>query len=135
MRMVESAKKVGLLLLGVAFQKYLTAIEEQQEVLAGITEVTMNAYAMESACLRAQKIANSGKNAQNAREMAAVFVREAMDLIEASARNVLANCAEGDALKMNLAVLKRFTKYEPVDAIALRRSIAARLLETGKYSA
>jgi hypothetical protein len=34
---------------------------------------------------------------------------------------------------MNLAVLKRFTKYEPVNGIALRRKIAGRLLESGKY--
>jgi alkylation response protein AidB-like acyl-CoA dehydrogenase len=134
-RMVASAKKIGLLLLGVAYQKYMANIEEQQEVLAGITEVMMNTFAMESACLRAQKIANSGKNAQNAMEMAAVFVREAMDTIESSARVVLARCSEGDALRMNLAVLKRFTKYEPVDAIGLRHSIAGRVLNAGRYVA
>ncbi len=133
-RLVENAKKVGLLALGVAFQKYMTDLEHQQEVLAGITDVMMNAFGMESAVLRAQKIANTGRNAQNASEMAAVFVREAMDTVESAAKIVLANCSDGDALRMNLAVLKRFTKYEPVDAIGLRRNIAARLLETGKYS-
>jgi alkylation response protein AidB-like acyl-CoA dehydrogenase len=134
-RLVENAKKIGLFVLGVAYQKYITDLENQQEVLAGITEVLMNAFAMESAHLRARKIANSGKNAQNAAEMSAVFAREAMDVIETSARTVLANCATGDNLRMSLAVLKRFTKYEPVDAIALRRAIAARILESGRYSA
>lgn len=133
-RLVENAKKVGLLVLGVAFQKYMADLEHQQEVLAGITDVMMNAFGMESAVLRAEKIANTGKNAQNATEMAAVFTREAMDTIEAAAKVVLANCSDGDALRMNLAVLKRFTKYEPVDAIGVRHSIAARLLESGKYS-
>ncbi len=133
-KLVENAKKIGLLVLGVAYQKYMGEVESQQEVLAGITEVMMNTFAMESASLRAQKIANSGKNAQNATEMAAVFAREAMDTIESAARVVLANCSEGDALRMNLAVLKRFSKYEPVDSIAMRRKIAARVLETGKYS-
>ncbi len=132
-RMVASAKKIGLLLLGVAYQKYMADIEEQQEVLAGITEVMMNAFAMESATLRAQKIANSGKNAQNATEMCAVFTREAMDAIESAARVVLARCSDGDALRMNMAVLKRFTKYEPADAIGLRHSIAERVLNVGKY--
>ena len=132
-KMVENAKKIALLILGVAYQKYMTQIEEQQEVLAGITEVMMNTFAMESACLRAQKVAHSGKNADNATEMAAVFAREAMETIEAFARTVLANCSDGDSLRMNLAVLKRFTKYEPVDAIRLRRKIAARLLDSGKY--
>ena len=65
--------------------------------------------------------------------MAAVFAREAMDTIESAARTVLAACSEGDALRTNLAVLKRFTKYEPVDAIALRRKIAARLIQAERY--
>jgi len=49
--MVANAKKVGLLALGVAYQKYLGAVEEQQEVVANITDILMNAYALESASL------------------------------------------------------------------------------------
>jgi hypothetical protein len=56
-----------------------------------------------------------------------------MDWIEAGARGVLAACSEGDALRTNLAVLRRFAKYEPVNAVALRRKIAARLLDAGRY--
>jgi hypothetical protein len=51
-----------------------------------------------------------------------------MARIEMFARPVLAACAAGDALRANLAVLRRFAKYEPVDSIALRRKIAERLL-------
>ncbi len=65
--------------------------------------------------------------------MAAVFASEAMDAIEISARTVLAACAEGDELRTSLAVLRRFTKRDAVDTIALRRKIAARLLDAGKY--
>ena len=132
-KLVANAKKVGLLCLGVAYQKYGAGLENQQEVLASITDVLMNAFAMESASLRAQKIAGSGKNATQASEMSAVFAREAMETIESAARTVLANCSEGDTLRMNLAVLKRFTKFEPLNAIAMRHSIAARLLDAGRY--
>jgi alkylation response protein AidB-like acyl-CoA dehydrogenase len=130
---VANAKKIGLLALGVAYQKFTTAIEEQQEVVANITDILMNAYAIESATLRAQKIARSGRNADNVNDMVAVFSREAMDTIETAARTVMAACSEGDALRTNLAVLKRFTKYEPVNAIALRRKIAARLIQAERY--
>jgi butyryl-CoA dehydrogenase len=132
--MVANAKKIGLFALGVAFMRYMTALEEQQEVVANITDILMNAYAMESATLRAEKIARSGKNADNAKDMAAVFSREAMDIIESAAKTVLTACSEGDSLRTNLAVLKRFAKYEPVDTIALRRKIAARMIEAGKYT-
>jgi len=130
---VAAAKKIGLSVLGVAYQKFGAAIEERQEVIANITDILMNAYAMESAALRAHKIAVTGRNSENAGEMTQVFSREAMDSIESAARTVLAACSEGDALRTNLAVLKRFAKYEPVDVIALRRKIAARLIQAGHY--
>lgn len=129
-KLVANAKKAGLFVLGVAYQRFLTAMEEQQEVLAGITDVLMNAFAMESVYLRTQKLGAKGTNAA---AMSAVFLREAMEQIESSARTVIAACAEGDSLRTNLAVLKRFTKFEPVNSIELRRGIAKRLLEAGKY--
>jgi alkylation response protein AidB-like acyl-CoA dehydrogenase len=131
-KLVENAKKVTLLTLGAAYQKYMAALDDQQEVLAGITDISMNAFAMESSLLRAQKIAKRNKG-ENAGDMCAVFLREAMETIESAARNVLAACSDGDALRTNLAVLKRFTKFEPVNAIALRRRIAARLLDADRF--
>jgi butyryl-CoA dehydrogenase len=132
--MVANAKKIGLFTMGTAVQKYMTALEEQQEVVANITDILMYAYAMESATLRAEKIARSGKNAENAKDMAAVFAREAMDIIESASKTVLAACGEGDTLRGNLAILKRFAKYEPVNTIGLRKKIAARMIEAGKYT-
>jgi alkylation response protein AidB-like acyl-CoA dehydrogenase len=126
--LAASAKKVFLLCLGVAFQKYMTALEDQQEILASLTDIAMNAFAMESVLLRTQK-RKSGMTA----DMCAIFLQEAMETVESAARTVLAASAEGDALRTNLAVLKRFTKFEPVNAIALRRKIASRLLEAERY--
>jgi butyryl-CoA dehydrogenase len=65
--------------------------------------------------------------------MCAVLLCDAMARIEAFARPVLAACSEGDALRSNMTILRRFAKYEPVDEIALRRRIAERLLEGGRY--
>ena len=124
----SNAKKIGLFLLGVAYQKFSDKIEDQQEVVAGITDVLMNGYAMDSALLRAQK---SGR--ENAADMATVFAAEAMDQIVATARTVLAACSEGDTLRTHLAALRRFAKREPVNSIGLRRKIAERLLVSSRY--
>ena len=132
-RLVANAKKVALFALGVAYQKYMNGLEDQQEVLAGITDIAMNAFAMESTLLRTQKLAKNRKG-EIAAEMCPVFLREAMETVESAARNVLAASSEGDALRTNLAVLKRFAKFEPVNAIAVRRRIAARLLEADRYA-
>ena len=105
-------------------------MEKQQEVLAGIADVVMETFAMESALLRWEKM---GQKEGAASDMCAVFLRDAMTRIEGFARPVLAACAEGDALRSKMAVLRRFAKYEPVDSIALRRRIAERLLAAGHY--
>ena len=131
-RLTHNAKKAGLLLTGLAYQKYLTTLEQQQGVLAGICDVMMEAFAMESVTLRARKLAESGKGAQ-AGEMCRVFVRDAMARIEITGRTVLAACSEGDSRRMNLGLWRRFTKYEPVDAIAARRRIAGKLLDVERY--
>jgi alkylation response protein AidB-like acyl-CoA dehydrogenase len=116
-----SPKKVALLLLASAFEKFGTALEKQQEVLAGIADVLMETFAMESCQLRAEKTGQGG-------DLCEVFTQDAMTRIEGFARPVLAACAEGDDLRSKMAVLRRFTRLEPVDTIALRRGIAERLL-------
>jgi butyryl-CoA dehydrogenase len=131
-KILINAKKIALMLMGVAYQKYMFELEKQQEILANITDVIMDIFAMESALLRAQKLAESGKGT-NAADMTAVLVRDAMAHIDVTARIVLAACAEGDTLRTNLVVLRRFTKYEPVDSITLRRKIAHRLLDAERY--
>jgi alkylation response protein AidB-like acyl-CoA dehydrogenase len=125
---VANASKLGLFLLNVASKKFGDSIEEQQEVVAGITDVLMNAFALESATLRAKKIKK-----ENAADMAAVFADEMMESIKASAKTVLAACSEGETLRTNLDVVRDLTAAEPVNAIALRRRIAGRLLHAGKY--
>jgi alkylation response protein AidB-like acyl-CoA dehydrogenase len=125
-RLVANAKKIGLLAMGLAYQKFAMDLEKQQEVLMGISDIAMEIYAMESVLLRTRK---NGAGA----EMSAVFLRDAMARVEFSARAVLAACSEGDSLRTNMAVLRRFAKYEPVNAIELRRKIAHRLLAAERY--
>ncbi|HEY1241842.1 MAG TPA: acyl-CoA dehydrogenase family protein [Bryobacteraceae bacterium] len=132
MRLVSNAKKITLMAIGLAYQKYLDALEKQQEIVMSIADLMMETFAMESVLLRSRKLASGGKGA-NAGDMCAVFLRDAMGRIEVSARHVLGGCSEGDALRTNMAVLRRLAKYEPVNAVALRRQIAGRLLARERY--
>jgi alkylation response protein AidB-like acyl-CoA dehydrogenase len=125
---VSNAKKIGLFLLNLASKQYGENVEQQQEVVAGITDVLMNAFALESATLRAKK-----NKKENAADMTAVFADETMENIKASANTVLAACSEGNELRINLALLRGMTAYELVNSIALRRKIAGRLMQAGKY--
>ena len=55
-KLVAQAKKLGLFVAGSATQKYMQAIQDQQEVMGAIADMTIEIYAMESAVLRAQKM-------------------------------------------------------------------------------
>jgi alkylation response protein AidB-like acyl-CoA dehydrogenase len=132
-RLVQSAKKIALFMIGIAYQKYGGELEKQQETVMNISDIVMEVFAMESSLLRSRKLAASGKGT-NAANMCAVFLREAMDRVEVSARNVIGACSASHALRENMATLRGFANYDPLDGVALRRNIAGRLLAAGWYT-
>jgi hypothetical protein len=66
--------------------------------------------------------------------MTSVFLRDAMNRVETSSRNVLGACAAGRGLQGGMAMLQLLANYDPIDSIQLRQNIAARLLSTGFYA-
>ena len=134
-KLVSNAKKITVLMLGAAAQKYMTTIQDEQEVLAAVTDMMMETYGMESALLRVLKKIEKTGEAVNAThiDMVRVFVNDAMGRITQSATNILAAIAEGDTLRTQLAVLKRLTKMTPVNTFALRRKISDAVVEMGGY--
>ena len=132
---LANAKKIALFTSGAASQKYMQALADQQEIMGALADIVIETFAAESALLRAQKmIEHKGESAASlAVAMARVYLQHAMENIETSARKVITAIADGDMLRTQLAILKRLTKYEPVNTIALRQQIAQRVIETGKY--
>ena len=135
-KLAKNGKKVALMTLGTAAQKYMMTLGDQQEVLLGIADIIMDTYAMESAILRAQKLAASQGEAAAARyiDMTRVFCNDAVERIEARAKNTLAGMAEGDELRTLLAALRRFTKLTPMNTITARQRIADVMIEANKYA-
>jgi len=135
-KLVGQAKKLGLFVAGAATQKYMQAIQDQQEVMGAIADIVIETYAMESAVLRAQKIVESKGEAATALPiaMARVYLSQAMDKIEAAAKKVIAAVAEGDMLRTQLAILRRLAKHETFNTIDLRQQIAGKVIERGKYT-
>ena len=134
-RLVAAAKKIGLFAAGVATQKFMQTIQDQQEIMGAIANMTIEIYATESAVLRAQKLLEryGEASAAHATDMARVYVAEALQKVENAARAVIAASAEGDMLRSQMAILRRIAKYEPYNTIALREKIAAKVIEAGKY--
>jgi alkylation response protein AidB-like acyl-CoA dehydrogenase len=134
-RLTTNAKKVALMTLGTAAQKYMMKLAEQQEILMGIADIIMDTYAMETAILRARKLAAAQGDSASERyvEMTRVFCNDAVERIEARAKNTLAAMAEGDELRTLLAALRRFTKLQPMNTIAARQRIADELIAANRY--
>jgi butyryl-CoA dehydrogenase len=133
--LVANAKKAGLMLAGAAGQKYMMQIEDHQEILAALSDIVIEVFAMDSAVLRTQKLIerNGEAKSQLAIAMTQVALAHSMDKIEAAARKVVAAVAEGDMLRTQLVILRRLFKYEPYNVIALTQLIANRIIEAGKY--
>ena len=101
-------KKIALFAAGAASQRFMTALQEQQEVMADLADIIMQVYGLESALLRARKLAEAGRgSAEAAAAMTGLLADESMAVAEQAARRVLAACAEGDLLRTQLAILRR----------------------------
>jgi len=133
--MLGGAKKVALMCLGLAVQKFGQGLQEQQEVLAHFADLAMQTYALESALLRTQKRAARDGAAKARLHESAVrcFAQDALDRVEVSARRLLAAVDEGDTLRTYLAALRRFAKHDALNTVALRREVADAAIAQGGY--
>jgi alkylation response protein AidB-like acyl-CoA dehydrogenase len=132
---LKNAKKIVIAVLGSAAQKYREKVQEQQEILAAASDIIMDIYGIESSILRTERLIGSrGERAcANQVDATKIFTNDALARIEANAKKALAAMTEGDELRTMLAVLKRLTRFTPVNTIAARRRVADALIEAGRY--
>jgi len=129
-----SAKKIALFAAGVASQRFMTALSEQQEVMADLAEIIMQVYALESALLRARKLAAAkAASAEVAAAMTGLLAEETIALAKQASRRVLAACGEGDLLRTQLAILRRLARSTPADAVGLSRTVARHCIQLERY--
>jgi len=133
---IANAKKAVLMVAGAAVKKLMQKLEDEQEILMNVADMMMEVYGAEATLLRSLKLLDmKGEvTAQPYIEMTRVFISDAMERLNLHGRHAIASFAEGDELRMMLLGLKRFTKTEVVNTKALRRSIAARLIEANQYA-
>ena len=129
---LQKAKRVALLAIGTAYQKYGMDMQKQQEILMSISDMLMEILAMESALLRSRKL-NAVQKGANAADATTVLLGEGMDRIEVLCRAVLGNCLAGDALQHAMSFLHDLACYAPSDTVRIRREIASRLIAAERY--
>ncbi|MBA4548347.1 acyl-CoA dehydrogenase family protein [Thermoactinomyces intermedius] len=132
---VENAKKIFLMVAGLATQKYGEKMQKEQELLRDLADIAIETFAMESALLRTKKaiLKNGEENEQAKIDYTVAFIYESMQKVDALARHALAAIEEGDVLRTQLSVLKKLTRIQPVNEVELKRRIAARIIDAEKY--
>ncbi|MFO7171341.1 MAG: acyl-CoA dehydrogenase family protein [Bacillota bacterium] len=134
--LVEAAKKITLMVAGLGVQKYQQQVEREQEFLAGVADLIIETFAMESSLLRALKaLDREGAEAAAAKvDLATFYLHDAFARVEQIARNLLASLSEGEELRTQLAILRKLGRRDPINRVALGRRIAQRVLAAGGYA-
>ena len=133
-KLLTNAKKLALFAAGAASQRYMLALADQQEVMGALADCIMEIYALESSILRAEKLLARGASAKQPVALTQFYAAKAFGIVEASARKVIRATAEGDALRTQMAILRRLAKVEPADTIAVGRAIARHAIAAGRYA-
>jgi alkylation response protein AidB-like acyl-CoA dehydrogenase len=131
---VELSKRQCMLAAGLAVQVLGQKLIDNQEVMARMSNMLMEIYAMESAVVRAEHMVESGHRwAAIARDMTELYVNESWHKVHGDARMLCADVVEGEALRHALAGVKAFTEFHPTSSARLRGRIASELIQKGIY--
>ncbi|MCY1117911.1 acyl-CoA dehydrogenase family protein [Bacillus safensis] len=133
--LLAHAKKIALMVAGMAAMKYGKALDKEQEILVNIADIVNEIFAAESAILRTEKAIAATGEEKNAQKLAytQIFTQEAFLKIEAHAKESLIAMEEGDSLRMSLSALRKLTRFTPINVIAKKREVAKRIFEAEKY--
>jgi len=135
-KIVVNLKKIALATLGIAAQKYGEGLKDQQEILADVADIVMEAYACESGLLRTLKKAEADgeDGAALMARMVTLYIHDAVERCGVWGRNILANTLAGDELRTMMAGLRRLSKHDPVSRAKLHGEIAEAVIEAGGYT-
>ena len=133
--LVGNLKTVFLILSGTAVQKYMTQLQDEQEILLAAADLAIHIYALESAVLRCEKTFGSASDSKKAllQAVAKVCAFEASEKFATAARRGAFYVEEGDTLQMILSGIRRFTKFDATGLLQARRALAAAAIENEKY--
>ena len=134
-KVLRNLKKAALMVSGAAVQKFMMTFSNEQEILMNVADMAIEIYVAESVLLRVEKLIGiKGEDAVALqKQMALVYLHEAVEKVNNAGRSAITSFAEGDELRGMLMGLKRFTKIEPMNLKDARRQIADAMIAENKY--
>ena len=135
---VEDFKKIGLMCAGAAAKMQMDGklnLKDEQEILMNLADILLEIFVAESLLLRVEKCVSRqiGPKEEVLEAILHTHFHDASQRIQQHATDALASFAEGDLLRTFLMGLKRFSKYPVRNVKALRRRVAAELIQENGY--
>ena len=125
---VANLKKLALMLAGLAVERFGTALEKEQEVVAAIADILIETFVAESTVLRAQRIEQDSSSG-----LAHLYLDSALENAHRSASYALPRVSAGDELSTYASIARRLTRRQQFDVIQAERDTAQRVLQAGGY--
>ena len=118
--------------LAAAQHNYGAGLGEEQETVALAADIAIEAYAIESVLLRAEKmVADKGEEACKAAiNIARIYASDAADRAALSARNLAATLTRPEKL---YSAFERLAPQYPINTVQARRNVAGAMIEAGRY--
>jgi alkylation response protein AidB-like acyl-CoA dehydrogenase len=131
--LLMAAKRTAALAIGRAAAVSGGSLGAEQEIVAQLADMSIETYAMESAILRAEKMARRGAtHAATAEDIARVYTTDAATRVEQSARTALAAMEAPDAAE-RFDEIHRWLQQGPINTVAARRRIADAVIAANRY--
>jgi alkylation response protein AidB-like acyl-CoA dehydrogenase len=130
--LIQGFKKAVLLTSGAAAQKLMMQLQNEQEILMCIADMSIDTFVAESLLLRVMKLAETGSDTIY-KDILNCYLYDAADRIAKSGKDAINAFAEGDEQRMILMGIRRFTKAQPFNSKEARRRIAGHLISNGRY--
>lgn len=132
---LANIKKAILMTAGAAAQKFMQKLEREQMLMTWIADMLNDLFVCESSLLRTEKMISTKGEESCSHEIAMtkLLFADSINRINTAGKNAISSFAEGEELRVMLMGLKRFTKYDAVNTVALRREIAKKLIEADGF--
>lgn len=132
--MLALVKKLFIMTAGQAAMKYMQKLAEEQELIQIMADIAIEIYAMEACVLRAMKAwENDPASADLKIDLTKAYIYDKWPVFEKLGKEAMCYLESGDMLATQLAIVKRMTRYVPIDLINLRRKICAQVIDKESY--
>ena len=129
-------KKIFLILIGKAVEKYGQDLDKKQQILMSLSDILIEIYLIDSGLKRTIKNINrSDKESQSSQiKMTQLYLYEANEIILKKSKDIIYSISEGDEKSELLDLIKKTCDYKTCPNIFnLKTEIANKIISENKY--